>query len=104
MASASYSTNHLQRGYVSFSGNAEDFHGWVSLSRSLMYETGLGKVMSGAKTAPAITGSGADATARAEYRTNLAKINGKNGKLYTRLLLATSDFPEGYSSPASQVV
>ena len=28
----------------------------------------------------------------------------KNGKLYTRLLLETSDCPEGYSNAASQVV
>ena len=33
MASASSSTNYLQRGYVPFSGNPVEFHGWASLFR-----------------------------------------------------------------------
>ena len=51
MASASSSTNYLQRGYVPFSGNPAEFHGWASLFRSIVYEAGLGKVISGTERA-----------------------------------------------------
>ena len=51
MASASSSTNYLQREYVPFSGNPAEFHGWAFLFRSIMYEAGLGKAMSGTEKA-----------------------------------------------------
>ncbi|CAB1099484.1 unnamed protein product [Ectocarpus sp. CCAP 1310/34] len=68
-----------------------------------MYEADLGRVMSGAEKAPTVA-EDADAATTATYERKLQKFQEKNGKLYTRLLLATSDCPEGYSSPASQVV
>lgn len=42
----------MQRGFVFFGGDAARFPGWVSLTRSLVYEAGLGKVMSGVEEAP----------------------------------------------------
>jgi len=72
-------------------------------SNGVINEADLGRVMSGAEKAPTVA-EDADAAATATYQKNLQKFSEKNGKLYTRLLLATSDCPEGYSSPASQVV
>ena len=68
-----------------------------------MYEAGLGKVMSGTKTAPAARADGTPGNIAAQEAAALA-FKEKNGKLYTRLRLVTSDCPEGYSSAASQVV
>ena len=68
-----------------------------------MYEAGLGKVMSGTKTAPAALADGTPGDVAAQEAAALA-FKEKNGKLYTRLRLVTSDCPEGYSSAASQVV
>ena len=68
-----------------------------------MYEAGLGKVMSGTKTAPAALADGTPGDVAAQEAAALA-FKEKNGKLYTQLLLATSDCPEGYSSAVSQIV
>ena len=60
--------------------------------------------MSGVETAPAALIAGAseeDITANA---VSVNTFKEKNGKLYSRILLATSDCAEGYSSVASQVV
>ena len=101
MAPASQTTNHLQRRHAPFGGNPAHFHGSVSLFRSLMYEAGL-KVMSGTETAPADLADGTPGNVAAQEAAALA-FKEKNGKLYSRLLLATSGRPEGYSSAASQV-
>ncbi|CAB1115932.1 unnamed protein product [Ectocarpus sp. CCAP 1310/34] len=98
------SLNHLQRGYVPFSGDPAQFEGWVTLTRSLMSEAGLSRVMSGAEIAPAPLPAGATDTQIAGHEKIALKFKEKNGNVYTRLLLATSDGPDGYSSPASQVV
>jgi len=89
---------------VLFSGDPAQFEGWVTLTRSLMSEAGLSRVMSGAETAPEPLAAGATETQIAEHEKTALKFKEKNGKVYTRLLLATSDGPDGYSSPASQVV
>ena len=68
-----------------------------------MYEAGLGKVMSGTEAAPAALADGTPVNVAAQEAAAFA-FKEHNGKLYTRLLLATSDCPEGYSSAASQVV
>ena len=104
MASTAQPSNHLQRGYVPFSGDAAQFQGWVALMRSLMSEAGLSRIMSGAETAPETPQAGAGEEELTAHRKTLLKFHERNGKLYTRLLMATSDGPEGYSSPASQVV
>lgn len=98
------SSNHLQRGYVPFSGDPAEFSGWVMLTRSLMSEAGLSRIMSGVETAPGPLTAGATDEAAAGHRKAVLKFTEKNGKLYTRLLLATSDGPDEYTSPASQVV
>ena len=104
MASASSSTNYLQReGYVPFSGNPVEFHGWASHFRSIMYEAGLGKVTSGTEKAPEAPADSTEMASTAFDKDKLA-FKDKNGKLYTRLYLATSDCPDGFSSNASQVV
>ncbi|CAB1110564.1 unnamed protein product [Ectocarpus sp. CCAP 1310/34] len=97
-------TFYLQRGYVPFSGNAAEFSGWVTLTRSLLFEAGLHKILSGAETAPNPLEEGATSAAAFAHERAILNFQEKNGKLYTRLLLATSDGPDGYSSPASQVV
>ena len=75
----------------------------ATLLISLMYEAGLGKVMSGTEAAPAALADGTPVNVAAQEAAAFA-FKEHNGKLYTRLLLATSDCPEGYSSAASQVV
>ena len=72
-----------------------------------MYEAGLGKVMPGTETAFAALADDTTGDVAAQEAAALAAalaFKEKNGKLYTRLLLATSDCPEGYSSAASQAV
>ena len=65
MAPASSSTNYLQRGYVPFSGNPAEFHGWASLFGSIMYEADVGKVMSGTEKAPEAPADSTETTAAA---------------------------------------
>ena len=42
-----------EKGTLPFNGTPSQYHGWVTLQRSLMYEEELGKVMSGVETPPA---------------------------------------------------
>ena len=86
-----------------WSENPAEFHGWASLFRSIMYETGLGKVMSGTEKVHEAPADSTD-TAAAAFEKYKLVIKERNGKLYTRLYLATSDYPDGFSSTASQVV
>ena len=55
------------------------------------------------ETAPAALADGTPGNAADQEAAALA-FKEKNGKLYTRLLFATSDCPEGYYSAASRVV
>ena len=43
-------------------------------------------------------------TTPAAFENDKLALKNKNGKLYTRLFLTTSDCPDGFSSNASQVV
>ena len=43
----------FEKGYSPSNGSPNQYPGWMTLQRSLMYEDGLGKVMSGVETAPA---------------------------------------------------
>ena len=97
------SANFFKQGYVPFSGNPNEYHRWSSLFRSIMYETGLGEVMSGTETAPEAPVDGT-ADAVAAYETKKRAFKQKNGRLFTRLDLATSDCDEGFRSAASLVV
>ena len=76
----------------------------MTLQRSLMYEDGLGKVMSGVETAPAALEDDATQLQRTQYAWKTRRSEEKNGKLFTRLLLATADSRDGYASVAAQVV
>ena len=101
MASASSASNFLQQGNVAFSGNSAEYHGWVSLFRSIMYDVGLGRVMSGSETALEPPRESPWEAARAFAKKKLDFVE-KNGKRYTRLLLlATSDCSDGFASAAS---
>ena len=99
-----HTTNHHQRGYAPFDRNPAHFRGWQSLFRSLMHEAGLGNVMSGVETAPAALTAGASEEDITAHVVSVNTFKEKNGKLYTRIRLATSNCAEGYSSVASQVV
>ena len=68
-----------------------------------MYEVGLGKVMSGTEKASEAPADSTETAAAAFEKDKLA-FKEKNGELYKRLYLATSDCPDGFSSTASQVV
>ena len=100
------SNSHLQRGYVPFNGEPGEYPGWVVLTRSLLGEAGLSHVLSGTDTGLELLREDAtDAEAAAHGKATTQKfMKEKNWKLYTRLLLATSDGQDGFSSPASQVV
>ena len=51
--SESNMSSPFRKGYSPLNGDPKQYHGWMTLQRSLMYEDGLGKVMSGLETAPA---------------------------------------------------
>ena len=92
----------FRKGY-SLNGEPKQYHGWMTLQRSLMYEDGLGKVMSGVETAPAALEEDATQLQRTQYAKETRRFE-KNGKLFTRVLLATADSRDGYASVAAQVV
>ena len=102
MASSS-SNNYLKQGYVPFRGDPAEFHSWATLMRSIMYEQGLGKVMTGIETAPEVRTETSE-NERAAEQAALAAFEEKNGRLFTRLQLATSDCAQGFMSAAAQVV
>ena len=56
-----------------------------------MYEDGLGKVMSGVETAPAALEEDATQLQRTQYAKETRCFEEKNGKLCTRMLLATAE-------------
>ena len=103
MASSSSSNTYLKQGYVPFRGNPSEFHSWATLMRSIMYEQNLGRMMTGTETAPEVR-EDATETERAADHAALKAWEEKNGRLFTRLQLATSDCDEGFMSAAAQVV
>ena len=76
----------------------------MTLQRSLIYEDGLGKDMSGLETAPAAPEEDATQLQKAQYAKESRRYDEKNGKIFTRMLLATTDCRGGYASVAAQVV
>ena len=75
----------------------------MTLQRSLMYEDGLGKVLSGVETAPAALEEDATQLQRTQYAKETRRFE-KNGKFFTRILHPTADSRDGYGSVAAQVV
>ena len=57
----------FRKGYSPFKVDPNQYHGWMTLQRSLMYEDGLGKVMSCLETAPAAPEEDATEVQRAQY-------------------------------------
>lgn len=102
---SSQTTNLIRKVYARFRGNLALIHDWMTLRRPLMYEDGLGTVLSGVEAALS-TVDLEDGTSGDEIATHegLKNASEKNGKLYTRLLLATPDCPDMYASIASLVV
>ena len=93
----------FRKGYSPFNGEPNQYHGWMTLQRSLMYGDGLGKVMSGVETAPAALEGDATQLQRTQYTKETRRFE-KNGKLFTRMLPATADSRDGYASVAAQVI
>ena len=93
-----------RKGYSPFNGDPNQYHGWVTLQRSLMDEDCLGRVMSDLETVPAAPEEDATQVQRAQYAKKSRRFEEKSGKLFTTMLLATADCREGYASVAAQVV
>ena len=83
------SNNYLKQGYVPFRGDPAEFHSWATLMRSIRYEQSLGKVMTGIEKAPEVRTETSE-NERAAEQAALAAFEEKNGRLFTRLQLATS--------------
>ena len=94
----------FRKGHSPFGGEPNQYHGWITLQRSLMYKDGLGKVMSGVETAPAALEEDATQLQRAQFAKKTRRFEENNGKLFNRMLLATADSREGFGSVAAQVV
>ena len=73
----------FRKGYSPFNGEPNQYHGWMTLQRSLMYEDRLGKVMSGVETAPAALEEDATQMQRTQYAKETRRFEEKNGKFFT---------------------
>ena len=102
--SESIMSSSFRKGYSPFNGEPNQYHGWITLQRSLMYEDGLGKVMSGVETAPAAIDEAAIQLQKTQHANECRRFDEKNGELVARMLLATADCRDGYASIAAEVV
>ena len=102
--SESTNSSPFSKGYPPFNSEPNQYHCWITLQRSLVYEDGLGKVMSGVESAPAALEEDATQLQRAQYAKESRQFEEKNGKLFTRIFLATADCRQGYAFFAAQVV
>ena len=93
----------FRKGYSPFNGEPNQYHGWMTLQRSVMYEDGLGIVMSGVETAPVALEEDATQLQRTQYAKETLRFE-ENGKLFARMLLDTADSRDGYAGVAAQVV
>lgn len=89
----------------SFNSDHSQYHGWITIItlRARAYGDGLGKVMSGVERLPAGLASGLEPNATAavaRYSKQKREYHEKNGKLFARMMLATTGSTEGYHSPA----
>ena len=60
--------------------------------------------MSGVETAPAALDEAATQHQKKQHANECRRLDEKNGKLFTRMLLAIADCRDGYASVAAQVV
>ncbi|CAB1112895.1 unnamed protein product [Ectocarpus sp. CCAP 1310/34] len=100
---ASGSSGKIRRGFAKFSGDPGDYVGWRTLQTSLVMEDKLHKVLLGVEKAPSDLGPSATPDQTSAYQSALEGYQGKNGQIFARLMLATSE-TGGYQSAASQTV
>ena len=100
---ATGSSGEIRRGFAKFSGDPGDYVGWRTLQTSLFMEDKLHKVLLGVEKAPTDPGPSATPNQTLAYQTALEGYQDKNGQIFTRLMLATSE-TGGYQSAASQTV
>ena len=81
----------FRKGYSPFNGEPNQYHGWMTLQRSLMYDDGIGKLMSGVETAPAALEEDATQLQTTQYAKQTRRVEENNGKLFPRMLLATAE-------------
>ena len=73
----------FRKGYSPSNGEPNQYHGWMTLQRSLMHEDGLGNVMSGVETAPAALEEDDTQLHRTQYAKETRRFEEKNGKFFT---------------------
>ena len=83
---AGNSGSPLKKEYAAFSGIAREYHGWYTFQLSLMFEEGLGTIMTGEATAPAAPEADASEAQMRSYNRALSDFHQKNDKLFTRFL------------------
>ena len=57
----------FRKGHSAFDGEPNQYNDWATLRRSLMYDDGLGEVISGVETAPAALLQDASRLQRTQY-------------------------------------
>ena len=81
--SESTMSSPFRKGYSPFNGEPDQYHGWMTLQRSLMYEDRLGKAMLGVETAPAALEEDTTQMQRTQYAKETRRFEEKNGKFFT---------------------
>lgn len=69
-----------------------------------MYEQGLGDIRTREGTAPETVNDDANTIAKTDIRRGKKEYDEKNGKLFTRILLATIGTRDEYAGVAAQIV
>ncbi|CAB1097980.1 unnamed protein product [Ectocarpus sp. CCAP 1310/34] len=100
---ATGSSGEFRTGFPKFSDDPGDYVGWRTLQTSLFMEDKLHKVLLGVEKAPSDPGPSATPDQTSAYQSALEGYQDKNGHIFTRLMLATSE-TGGYQSAASQTV
>ena len=69
----------FRKGYSPFKGEPNQYHGWITLKSSVMYEGRLGKVMSGVETAPAAMEEAATQLQKTQHAKECRRFDENNG-------------------------
>ena len=67
-----------RKGQSPLNGEPNQYHGWITLQRSLTYEDGLGKAMSAAEAAPAALEEEATRLKRTKYAKESRRFDEKH--------------------------
>ena len=70
-------TPPFRKGYSPFNWDPNQYRGWMTLQRSLMFEDGLGKVMQGLETDPAAPEEDATQVQRVSYAKESRRFEGQ---------------------------